>query len=273
MIHLRSLIARDSTSNQFPYNVPVIQSLARLDFTAAVTILVGENGSGKSTLLEAIACAARLNTIGSANTETDSTLTEIWTLARDLKLAWSKKTHRGFYMRSEDFFGYVKRMNAVRQDLKRELEIVDEEYKDRSPTARGYARMAYARELHAIQQDYGDDLDANSHGESYFQLFKARFVPNGLYLLDEPEAPLSPMRQLAFLSMMKLMVDQNAQFIIATHSPIIMAYPDAVILSFDEGEIRETAYEDLEHVIITRTFLNNPQQFLRHLMDQPKGDL
>ena len=176
-------------------------------------------------------------------------------------------------MRSEDFFGYVKKMNAVRQDLQRELEIVDEEYKDRSPTARGYARMAYVRELHAMQQDYGDDLDANSHGESYFQLFKARFVPNGLYLLDEPEAPLSPMRQLAFLTMVRHMVGQNAQFIIATHSPIIMAYPDAAILNFDDGKIQETQYEDLEHVIITRTFLNNPERFLRHLMDQPEEDL
>ena len=175
-------------------------------------------------------------------------------------------------MRSEDFFGYVKKMNAVRQDLQRELEIVDEEYKDRSPTARGYARMAYVRELHTMQQDYGDDLDANSHGESYFQLFKARFVPNGLYLLDEPEAPLSPMRQLAFLTMVRHMVDQNAQFIIATHSPIIMAYPDAVILNFDDGKIQETQYKDLEHVIITRTFLNNPERFLRHLMDQPEED-
>jgi predicted ATPase len=268
MIHLRSIAARDLKSSEFPFNIPVVRSLTRQELTAEVTFLVGENGSGKSTLLEAIACAAGLNTIGSVSTETDHTLADIRSLARNLKLAWSKKTHRGFFMRSEDFFGYVKRMNAVRQDLQRELKIVDEDYKDRSPAARGYARMAYVRELHAIQKDYGDDLDASSHGESYFRLFKARFVPGGLYLLDEPEAPLSPMRQLAFLTMLKRMVGQDAQFIIATHSPIIMAFPGAVILSFDDGVIQETRYEDLEHVIITKSFLNNPEQFLKHLLDE-----
>jgi predicted ATPase len=272
MIHLRSIAVRDPKSGEFPFNIPVIRSLSKLELTTEVTFLVGENGSGKSTLLEAIACAARLNTIGSMSTETDHTLAEIRLLSRNLKLAWSKKTHLGFFMRSEDFFGYVKKMNAVRQDLQRELKIVDEEYRDRSQAAQGYARMAYVRELHAVQQDYGEGLDASSHGESYFRLFKARFVPGGLYLLDEPEAPLSPMRQLGFLAMLKHMVDQNAQFIIATHSPIIMAFPGAMILSFADGVIQETQYEDLEHVIISRGFLNNPAQFLRHLLDQPEDD-
>ena len=97
------------------------------------------------------------------------------------------------------------------------------------------------------------------------KLFQSRFVPGGLYLMDEPEAPLSPQRQLALLSMLKEMVGENAQFIIATHSPILMAYPDAAIFSFDSHPVREVSYEDVEHVSLTRAFLNNPGSFLRHL--------
>ncbi|MBD2776115.1 AAA family ATPase [Iningainema tapete] len=106
---------------------------------------------------------------------------------------------------------------------------------------------------------------ANSHGESFLKLFQSRFVLGGLYLLDEPEAPLSPLRQLSFLSLLKDMVNQDSQFIIATHSPIIMAFPEATILSFDTNPPKEVAYDELEHVSLTKAFLNNPQSFLRHL--------
>jgi predicted ATPase len=117
-----------------------------------------------------------------------------------------------------------------------------------------------------MERRYGADLDANSHGESYFRLFRSRFVPNGLYLLDEPEAPLSPMRQIGLLAMIKMMVEEhNAQFIIATHSPILMAFPDATIYSFDTAPVRAVAYQDLEHVSVTREFLANPQRYLRHI--------
>jgi predicted ATPase len=125
--------------------------------------------------------------------------------------------------------------------------------------------MAYARELAAMQEQYGRQLNNFSHGESFLELFQSRFRPNGLYLLDEPEAPLSPAHQLTFLSLLKQMVAQKCQFIIATHSPILMAYPEATIFSFDESPIQSVAYDDLEHVAITRSFLNNPDQYLRHL--------
>ncbi|HAZ44940.1 MAG TPA: hypothetical protein DCZ55_10825, partial [Cyanobacteria bacterium UBA11371] len=109
------------------------------------------------------------------------------------------------------------------------------------------------------------NLDANSHGESFLKLFQSRFVPGGLYLLDEPEAPLSPLRQLAFLSMLKDMVNQDSQFIIATHSPILMAFPQASILSFDSYPVKEVPYDQLEQVTLTKAFLNNPESYLRHL--------
>jgi len=117
----------------------------------------------------------------------------------------------------------------------------------------------------ALANRYGEDADARSHGESFLQLFQSRFVPGGLYLLDEPEAPLSPQRQLALLAMLKGMAAQDSQFVVATHSPILMALPGADILSFDQPPVRRIAYEEVEQVSLTRDFLNNPEAFLRHL--------
>lgn len=269
MIHLSSIAVntpRPTERDRFPFTVPIVASLDRLDFDADVTFLVGENGSGKSTLLEAIACAAGLPTVGSEGVNTDKTLAAISPLADKLKLAWAKRTHRGFFMRTEDFFGFSKQLTATREEYERELERLDRETEGRSALARNLARAPYMKELHDMQQRYGEDLGARSHGESYFTVFQSRFVPGGLYMLDEPEAPLSPLRQLSFISMLKEMVEEKqAQFIIATHSPILMAFPNAAIYSFDNGKISRIPYDDVEHVTITRSFLNNPQQFLKHL--------
>lgn len=267
MIHLRSINTKKAGGSGFPYTVPVIQSLELLEFTADITFFVGENGSGKSTLLESIACAVNLPTVGSSGTDHDDSLAAVRNFSRDLGMVWSKRTRTGFFMRSEDFFGFVRRISETRAEMHSELERVDKEYEDRSDMARNYARMAFASELHALKSSYGEDLDANSHGESYFTLFQSRFKPGGLYLLDEPEAPLSPMRQLTLIAMLKQMVDADAQFIISTHSPILLAYPGATIYSFEEGRIEQVAYDDLEHVNITRSFLNNPEAFLRHLLE------
>ncbi len=268
MIHLRSVSISKSSAlpEVFPFNVPVIQNLDMLEFTADVTFFVGENGSGKSTVMEAIACAARLPTIGSEGVEYDPTLAEIRKLSDHLKWVWTKRTRRGFFMRSEDFFGFARRIAQIRAETDSNLDEIDEEYAGRSAFARGLARMPHVRELGALKQLYADGLDEQSHGESYFKLFRARFVPDGLYLMDEPEAPLSPLRQLSLLTMLKMMIEQGAQFIIATHSPILLAYPGATIYSFDDGFIRQVAYDDLEHVTVTRDFLNNPQAYLKHLL-------
>jgi predicted ATPase len=125
--------------------------------------------------------------------------------------------------------------------------------------------MAYAGQLHAMRARYPREPGAASHGEAFVDFFEARFVPDGLYLLDEPEAPLSPLRQLAFVKLLMDKVEQGAQFVIATHSPIILACPGAAIHSFDGGEIHPVEYADLEHVRLTRDFLNNPGVFLSRL--------
>jgi predicted ATPase len=127
--------------------------------------------------------------------------------------------------------------------------------------------MPYANEYQSLKHLYGDGLDAQSHGESYFKLFQSRFRPGGLYLMDEPEAPLSPNRQLTLIAMLKQMIEQDAQFIIATHSPILLAYPKSTIYNFEHGKIERAEYDELEHVQIMRGFLNNPDAYLKHLME------
>lgn len=270
MIHLHSFTLRapaDEAVSVFPFSVPSIRSLlgGEFIFDSPVTFFIGENGSGKSTLLEALASAGRAVTVGSTNVDSDRSLRAVHTLAQQLKLAWARRTHRGFFMRSEDFFGYARNLHAMRDEFERELRAIDAD-PTLSDKARSQARMPYARSLGDLRQSYGAGLDSASHGESYFTLFKSRFVPNGLYLLDEPEAPLSPMRQLGLLSLLKMMVEeQSAQFIIATHSPILMAFPNATLVSFDDGALQRVAYNDIAHVTLTRDFLANPNRFLRHL--------
>jgi predicted ATPase len=257
----------DPAPQTFPFTVPFVRALSQIEFHAPLTFLVGENGSGKSTFLEAVACAAGSITVGSESVATDPTLAAVRDLARHLRLAWRKRTRRGFFMRAEDFFGFAKYLGASRAEMEQDLRDIDRAYQGRSATARGLAKMPLGRELGEMQRLYGAGLDSHSHGEAFLALFRQRFVGEGLYLIDEPEAPLSPTRQLALLRLLKEMLDAGAQCLIATHSPILLAYPGAAILSFDAGAIRPAAYEDLEHVRVTRDFLNNPAAYLRHLLE------
>lgn len=249
----------------FPFDLPVIRSLSTLRFDSPVTVFAGENGSGKSTLLEAIAIAARAVTAGTAEAADDPSLEGVRTLARALRLSWSKRTHRGFFLRAEDFFGFARRMTQLRTELAQGLAAVDVEYVDRPGLAHDLARTPYLRELAELERRYGEGLDAQSHGESFLRFFQARLVPGGTYFLDEPEAPLSPARQLAFLALLREIVSADCQVILATHSPILMAFPDAAIWSFDTCPIARVPYESLEHVTLTRDFLANPEAYLRHL--------
>jgi predicted ATPase len=253
---------------RFPFSVPVIRTLAGLRFDSPVTFFVGENGSGKSTLLEAIAAAARLPAVGSADVDADATLDAQRELAGALQLVWSRKTSRGFFLRAEDFFGFAKRVSAMRGELLARIAELEVEYADRSAYAKGLAMGPAHASLADMERRYGVDLDANSHGQSFLRLFQSRFVPDGLYLLDEPEAPLSPQSQLGLLAMIQDMLVDGAQFIIATHSPILLAFPGATIYSFDRAPAAPVPYDELEHVVLTREFLNAPERYLRALRAQ-----
>ncbi len=258
--------AGDYDENRFPFSVPAIRSLDVLRTDTPVTFFVGENGSGKSTLLEAIAIAARLPAVGSADLKRDDSLGEQRFLSYALKLVWSRQTARGFFLRAEDFFGFAKGVSAMRSELLAQLAELEVTYADRSEHARALAMLPAKRSLAELEEMYGADLDANSHGQSFLKLFGSRFVPGGLYLLDEPEAPLSPQSQLALLVMMQDMVAQHAQFIIATHSPMLLAYPGARIYSFDRSPVEEVPYEELDHVVLTREFLKAPERYIRALL-------
>ncbi|MFQ3646058.1 MAG: AAA family ATPase [Anaerolineae bacterium] len=267
-MHLKSVRfspPQHTAALQYPFTIPLVQAAPQIDFTAPVTFFVGENGTGKSTLMEAIACASGVITVGAEDTHNDPSLAAVRSLAKTLRLTWHKRTRKGFFLRSEDYFGYVRRMARMRAELAHDLQAAEDEYRDKSALARALGTMPYRRELNNLNTRYNGDLDERSHGESYLAFFQARFVPQGLYLLDEPEAPLSPIRQLALIVLLRQMVAHGAQFIIATHSPILMAFPGAVILTFDQVPPRPVAYDDLEHVTLTRDFLNHPQRFLDRL--------
>jgi predicted ATPase len=275
MIHLRSIerIERDdANAATFPFSVPAIRSLERLDLTANVTFFVGENGSGKSTMLEAIAAAAALPAVGAEETGDDATLVLQRKLASAFRLVWNRRVRRGFFLRAEDFFGFVKRVAKMRAELTGRLDEVGREFADASPLARGLAAGPANRSLAELTSRYGVDFDANSHGETFLKLFQSRFVPGGLYLMDEPEAALSPQSQLGLMAMLAQMVAENGQFIIASHSPILLAFPRARIYSFDEEPAAITRYEDVAHVNLTRSFLSEPQRYLRRLFTEGEED-
>jgi predicted ATPase len=263
--HIRSLARKPGkgpADDRFPFTVPAIRSLAELDLSAPVTFFVGENGSGKSTMLEGIAAAAALPTVGASEIADDETLAAQRRLAASFKLVWEARTHRGFFLRAEDFFGFARRIAQMRAELNQRLKDVDEDYKNASAWARGLASGPAAGSLAELTKRYGVDLDARSHGEGFLKLFEARLAPNGVYLLDEPEAALSPQNQLVLLALFKEMVAQDCQFIVATHSPMLLAYTGARIYNFDTDPITEVQWEDLEHVSLTRAFLENPRRFL-----------
>lgn len=269
MTYLRS-VSRPSGEwpDRFPFSVPVIRALDTLEFNAPVTFFVGENGAGKSTLLEALACAAHLPAVGSDRVDRDPTLAHARELAESLRWSWGKPPRRGFFLRAEDFFGYAREMQRLRDDLADDLRAVRAEFSGRGKLAEGLASMPFARELHDMHQRYGDGLDAQSHGESFLKLFRARMAPDGLFVLDEPEAPLSPTRQFALMLLIREMLAQGGQCVIATHSPILLAYPGAAIWSFDGGAVHPVAYDEVEGVQLTRDFLNHPEVYLRQLMDR-----
>ncbi len=246
----------------FPFNVPALRGVREIAFPGPVTFLAGENGSGKSTLLEALAIAANLPAVGRSDAASDGSLAAQRRLADRMTLTWRRRSHRGFFLRAEDFFGFVQRLGRLASEMEARIEEVDREYVGRSDLARQLAKGPARGSLAAMRSRYGDDLDAQSHGESFLRLFQARFVPNGLHLLDEPEAALSPQSQLGLIAMMSEMVAQGAQFVIATHSPLLMAIPGATIYGFDAAPLRVVPYESLDGMRLMRDFLAAPGRYM-----------
>ena len=229
--------------DQYPFCLPVVKALTQIDLHAKVTFFVGENGSGKSTLLEAIAISLGFNAEGGSKNFRFGTRRSHSVLHAYLRLAKGFKRPRdGFFLRAESFF-----------NVATEIENLDAEPSFGPPVIDSYG---------------GRSLHEQSHGESFLALMLERFGGQGVYILDEPEAALSPQRQLAVLSRMHDLVRDDSQFVVATHSPILMAYPDACIYRCDEDGLTKVAYQDTEHFKVTRYFLANPERMLRVLMQR-----
>lgn len=236
-----TLFKEPPMERQYPFTIPAIRNFKELEITSPVTFFVGENGTGKSTLLEGIADKCGFNTAGGSRNNVYDVHAAESVLGKYLTLSWLPKVTSGFFLRAESLYQFASHLD----ELERE-----------NPN-------------HGALDSYGGtSLHKQSHGESFISLFLNRFNGKAIYLLDEPEAALSPQRQLAFLRIMHdLTKEQNCQFIIATHSPIILGYPEATILSFDDGEIEETAYEMTGHYQITKYFLDHRKKFLEELFE------
>ncbi len=222
-----------------PFDIPILRDGLSLRLTTPVTFLVGENGSGKSTLLEGLAWSVGFGAQGGNRDHQFAAETEGHALGRALHLSWRQRTTAGFFLRAETFFNFA----------------------------------SYLEEVGSTFSRYGgSSFHTKSHGEAFLALFEHGFE-DGFYILDEPEAALSPQRQLAFLRILhQLTAPRIAQFVIATHSPILLAFPGATVLSLDDGVIREVAYQDTAHYQLTRDFLVAPDRYFRYLFDDASED-
>jgi predicted ATPase len=225
----------------YPFALPAVRTLDYLDMHPKITYVVGENGSGKSTLLEAIAVSMGFNAEGGSKNFNFGTNRTHSDLHRYLRIAKGYRRPRtGYFLRAESFYNVASEIDNLDADEANAPRIID-----------GYG---------------GVSLHHQSHGESFMTLMTQRFTGQGLYILDEPEAALSPQRQLAVLSRLHTLVEEGAQFIIATHSPLLMAYPDALIYQCSKEGIAPVVYEDTEHFQVTRDFLLHPQRMLKVLL-------
>ncbi len=265
MPNLQSVSLRNfpEDSEEFPFSLPLIKELEPLLFKKNVTFFVGENGAGKSTILEALAYKLNLPVAGTASVDLDPSLENARKLGKYLSIRQQQKSSSGFFLRAEDFIGFVKNIQCKIAELNAEIEDIKNTWTGGDIT---FALGAVEGEKQALISRYGENLDALSHGEGFLKFFISRITGKGIYLIDEPEAALSPQRQLSLISLILQKVrDVDAQFIIATHSPIIMAIPEAEILHFSDGKITPTTYGETEHYQLTKSFLENPEVFLKGL--------
>ena len=266
MALIRKIIKTKTENKQYPFSVPVIKNLDQLDLNHDIIIFIGENGSGKSTLLEIIALKLKLIRISMDLNYSDLEFSDLKVALKDFAIEYSLKP-KGFFFRSEDFLSYIRFLNNAKAEAEGELKRIAVEYQDKSAYAKALASMPHKRTLNDIENLYQRNLHEQSHGESYLDFFKSRLRPQSLYLLDEAEVPLSFQNQLTLMALIKNAVDDGCQFIISTHSPVLMAFPGACIYDFNNEIIKEVKYEDIEAVNQLRNFLNDSKRYFRYLFD------
>lgn len=228
--------------NSYIAKLPAVRNLAAaggLSFDSDITFIVGENGSGKSTLLEAIAVAAGFNPEGGSKNFSFGTYDSHSELSEYITISKGAYPKDGFFLRAESLYNAASYIEEI----------------DRLPAASPRVIEGYG----------GRSLHEQSHGESFLAVIKNRFFGNGLYILDEPEAALSPTGIMSLMVVMHDLLDKNSQFIISTHSPILMTYPNALIYELDEDKIRPVTYRETGHYAITKRFLDDPEKMLEQL--------
>lgn len=247
----------EDKKDEFPWNLPLVQNLEELQFEKNISFFVGENGSGKSTILEAIAAYTEVPVAGSSRLEDDESLASANSLADYLSLRFSEKTYHGFFVRAEDFIGFSRNIKKQIQELDKEIVELKANWTG------GDMKLAISPiegEKQQLIKRYSHDLEAMSHGESFLKFFTSRITAKGLYLIDEPEAALSPIRQLSLLSLIIEKVKKTgAHFIIATHSPVMMAVPNSETFYFQDGKIVKMDYRETEHFKMTKMILETPE--------------
>lgn len=253
----------EDEKDHFPWTLPLLKNLEEITFKKNISFFVGENGSGKSTILEAIAAKSEVVLAGSRRLEEDASLQKATELASYLRLHYDDKTRNGFFVRAEDFIGFARK-------IKQEIRELDHEIDDVKKNANGrdvkLTIETIEDEKKSFIKRYTRDLEELSHGEGFLKFFTSRITGKGLYLIDEPEAALSPARQLSLLSLiMQKVKETGSHFIIATHSPIMMSAPDSEILYFKEESISTVDYKETEHYKLTKSILDRPEQIMNLL--------
>jgi predicted ATPase len=262
MSFIKSFSIDTDRENPFPFNVPAVKFAKQINLGSQVTIFVGDNGCGKSTLLESIAYAVHAPRIGGHIGSTMG-FEAARLLNADIHIEWARETAKGFFFRAEDFSIFLDSVEKERQEIEQQLSSMRGEV-DESALSKMGDSLSYT--LYKMRKDYGENMQAFSHGEGFLRILQTRILDKGIYLLDEPEAALSPLKQLSLIAfILEVLKKKNAQFIIATHSPILMGIPGAMIYEIQDDGMQAVEYKETEHYRITKTFLDNPASYLRHL--------
>lgn len=252
-----------NTRDEYPFSLKWLSYIDQFDLNHPLIFLVGNNGIGKSTLLQALAIQNQIPQLTNESYETDPNYDKMLAFAECLKTEWSVKSKSGFFFRADDYISFVRKNARLRNELLHELALLDE----RGVPKLAFERQPYENSLAALKRTYPKELHELSHGQSFLALFKSRLVPKSLYLLDEPETPLSSQNQLALLHMIDAQIKQGAQFIIASHSPILTAHPDAVIYRMEEDQINSISYDEIENVAFMKNFMTDPKRFMYYTLE------
>ncbi|MDD3128737.1 MAG: ATP-binding cassette domain-containing protein [Candidatus Izemoplasmatales bacterium] len=251
------------SNSSYPFNLELFKKDIELDVNSPVTIILGENGSGKSSLLKLIQEKLNLVKIHIPGNFDDHEEVD----SRSVAIFPNFGKIKGFFFESLTFVNYIEYIKKEIIDSKEHIKRIDVEYKKRSNYAKIMAKTPYNRTISELENMYSVDLAKSSHGEAYLDFFASRIKDNQLYLLDEPETPLSVQNQLTLTAMIIEATKRNCQFIIATHSPILPAIPESIVYEIKDNNFIKSNYDSIESIKMLKQFLNNKEQFLRYLKD------